>query len=79
MSPSKLLMPLDTHIHSVCKGLGFTARKAADFKTVMEITEVFRQIRPRDPVRYDFALSRLGIRLELDLDQVVQTLMGISE
>lgn len=59
---SKLIVPLDTHMHRIGVTFGFTRRKAADLRTAMEITEGFRRIRPEDPVRYDFALTRLGIR-----------------
>jgi uncharacterized protein (TIGR02757 family) len=59
---SKLMVPLDTHMHRICFLLKMTHRKNADMRTVREITRAFRQIEPEDPVRYDFALTRLGIR-----------------
>jgi uncharacterized protein (TIGR02757 family) len=59
---SKLLIPLDTHMHRLGLAMGFTERKQADLKTVLEITDMFRRINPHDPVRYDFCLTRLGIR-----------------
>ena len=64
---SKLLIPLDTHMHRIATGLGATKRKAADMHTVIEITEAFGRLAPQDPVRYDFALTRLGIRGEMDV------------
>ena len=60
--PSKLIMPVDTHIHRICRKLYLTRRKQADLKTALEITEKFRRIAPDDPVKYDFALTRLGMR-----------------
>ncbi len=63
--PSRLVVPLDTHMHRIARTLGFTARTQADLKTAMETTEGFGRIRPRDPVRYDFCLTRLGIRSDL--------------
>jgi uncharacterized protein (TIGR02757 family) len=60
--PSQLMVPLDTHMHRIGLTLGLTKRKAGDLRTAMEITDAFRRIRPEDPVRYDFALTRLGIR-----------------
>jgi uncharacterized protein (TIGR02757 family) len=66
ISPSKLVVPLDTHMHRICTELGLTKRKAADLRTAVEITEAFRGLSPSDPVRYDFCLTRLGIRDELD-------------
>jgi hypothetical protein len=35
-------------------------------RTAIEITEAFRKISPEDPVRYDFVLTRFGIRKDLD-------------
>jgi uncharacterized protein (TIGR02757 family) len=64
----KLFVPLDAHMHRVGIALGFTERKSADMKTALEVTEAFKKIRPDDPVRYDFALTRLGIRSDMDLE-----------
>ncbi|MBN2565203.1 MAG: DUF2400 family protein, partial [Candidatus Eisenbacteria bacterium] len=52
--------------------LGLTERKQADLRTALEITEGFRRIRPDDPVRYDFALTRLGIRTDVDETVLLQ-------
>lgn len=62
VSPAKLIVPVDTHMHRIAKGLGLTKRDVADLRTACEITAAFRIIAPEDPVRYDFALTRLGIR-----------------
>ncbi len=64
---AKLIVPLDTHMHRIGLALGATRRKAADMRTALEITDAFRRISPEDPVRYDFALTRLGIRSDMDL------------
>lgn len=64
--PSKLIVPLDTHMYNICRRMGLTERKAANLKTALEITEAFREISPEDPVRYDFAITRLGIRDDMD-------------
>jgi uncharacterized protein (TIGR02757 family) len=66
VSPSKLIVPLDTHMHRIAMALGFTERKQANLRTAIEITEAFRRVSPRDPVRYDFVLTRFGIRKDLD-------------
>lgn len=68
VSPAKLCIPLDTHMHRICLLLGLTGRKNVDIKTALEITSAFHAIVPDDPVRYDFALTRLGIRKDADLD-----------
>jgi len=61
VDPSRLLIPLDTHIFGFARMCGFTRRNAPDGRAVNEITSVFRRICPQDPVRYDFALTRPGI------------------
>ena len=63
---SRLIIPLDIHMHRISLQLGLTKRKQADLKAAYEITAAFRSIEPDDPVRYDFALTRLGIRDDLD-------------
>lgn len=69
ISPTQLIVPLDTHMHKISLGLGLTKRKSPDMKTALEITGAFREISPKDPVRYDFALTRLGIRDEMNIDE----------
>ena len=59
--PSRLIVPVDTHMLRLGRILGFTDRRQADLTTAQEITEGFRKIAPEDPVRYDFSLTRLGI------------------
>jgi uncharacterized protein (TIGR02757 family) len=68
ISPSRLVVPLDTHMHRISRALGLTRRVQADARTALEVTRAFREIRPRDPVRYDFALTRLGIRKDCVYD-----------
>ena len=67
----KLIIPLDTHMAGICRALGITERKQADMKTAIEITDFFRDVNPEDPVRYDFALTRLGILDGTDLPSFV--------
>jgi uncharacterized protein (TIGR02757 family) len=64
--PRLLITPLDTHAHRIISRLGLTARKTADLRTALEATAAFRCIAPEDPVRYDFALTRMGIRNDGD-------------
>lgn len=59
--PSQLLMPLDTHIARIAGYLGFSTRKTAGLAMVLDITRALRQVDPTDPIRFDFALCRLGI------------------
>jgi len=69
---SKLLVPLDTHMFNIAVIFGFTNRKQADLKTAREITNAFKQICPEDPVKYDFALTRFGIRSEMKITDIVE-------
>ena len=62
LCPSKLIIPLDVHMHKISLELGLTTRKQANMKTALEITHAFSRIVPADPVRYDFVLTRRGIR-----------------
>jgi uncharacterized protein (TIGR02757 family) len=61
ISPSKLVIPVDAHIQRICRLLGFTARKQADWKMAREITAQLRRFDPLDPVKYDFSICHLGI------------------
>ncbi|MDB9823415.1 TIGR02757 family protein [Deltaproteobacteria bacterium] len=72
VSPSGLIIPLDTHMHKICLDLKMTVRKQADMLTAIEITAAFGEIVPKDPVRYDFALTRLGIRKDADLESFLR-------
>ena len=56
-----LIIPVDTHIHRVAVFLGLTDRKAADWKTAVQITHGLAALNPTDPVGYDFSLCHLGI------------------
>ena len=75
---SKLIVPVDTHMHKICHLLGLTARKHADMGTATEITKAFRTIAPADPVRYDFSLTRLGIRKDADMAAFLKQFGGTS-
>ena len=55
-----LLMPLDTHTFKMSQKLGLLKRKSYDMKAAMELTDTFRTWDENDPVKYDFALYRLG-------------------
>jgi uncharacterized protein (TIGR02757 family) len=69
---SRLVVPLDTHMYKAGRALGFTARRSPDLRAAWEITLGFARIVPEDPVRYDFSLTRLGIRDEASLDELLE-------
>lgn len=54
--PSKLLMPIDTHVENMSRAVGLTRRKSRNWRMAREITERLRLLDPEDPVKYDFAL-----------------------
>jgi uncharacterized protein (TIGR02757 family) len=58
---AKLIVPIDVHMGRLCGFLGFHNKKNISLKTAVEITRHFAEIEPSDPVKYDFALSRIGI------------------
>jgi uncharacterized protein (TIGR02757 family) len=58
---AKLVVPVDTHMARLCRILGFYDRRAVSLTTAVEITQRFARLEPADPVKYDFALSRIGI------------------
>ncbi len=61
VDPAKLVVPLDTHVHRIATFLGLGRRKSADWKAARAITDRLAKLDPADPVRYDFAICRLGI------------------
>jgi len=72
LKPSELIYPLDTHIFSIAKTLGATDRKSADFKAALDTTKFFRRINPSDPLKYDFVLTRFGIRPDLNKNELLK-------
>ncbi len=57
---SDLLAPLDTHTHKMALKLGLIKRKSYDLKACLELTEAFKKFDKNDPIKYDFALYRMG-------------------
>jgi len=57
----KLVIPTDTHVHLVSRRLGLTRRRTADWKTARQITDALSRFHQTDPVRFDYALCRIGI------------------
>ncbi|MEA1914919.1 MAG: TIGR02757 family protein [Campylobacterota bacterium] len=57
---SDLILPLDTHTFKVSQKMGLLNRKIYDLKSAILITEKLREYDPLDPIKYDFALYRLG-------------------
>jgi uncharacterized protein (TIGR02757 family) len=67
---SKLIIPLDTHIANITKHFGFTKRATADMKMALEITNAFKRLSPTDPIKYDFSITRFGIRDDMSVQDL---------
>lgn len=61
VSPGKLIVPLDTHVARIVRQLGLTKVKQPNWRMAKEVTQRLRAFDPEDPVKYDFALCRLGV------------------
>jgi uncharacterized protein (TIGR02757 family) len=61
VSTSRLVLPLDTHLARIVRYLGLTDYRTAGWAAALDATRTLRLLDSRDPVKYDFALSRLGI------------------
>ncbi|MBI4575579.1 MAG: TIGR02757 family protein [Planctomycetes bacterium] len=61
LPPALLVIPLDTHVARISRYVGLTSRRTADWAMALEVTRTLRLLDPADPVKYDFALSHLGI------------------
>ena len=61
VSPRRLVIPLDTHVARIARYVGLTTRTTPDWKMALDVTHSLRRFDPGDPVKYDFAICRLGI------------------
>jgi uncharacterized protein (TIGR02757 family) len=61
VSPSTLVIPLDTHVIRIGQCLGLTRYRSPGWRMARQITESLRRLDPEDPTRYDFALCHLGM------------------
>jgi uncharacterized protein (TIGR02757 family) len=59
--PSILSCPLDVHSGNVARKLGLLTRAQNDGKALNELDLKLRELDPKDPVKYDFALFGLGV------------------
>ena len=58
---SRLVMPLDTHVARISRRLGLLRRASDDRRAAIEVTDALRRFAPNDPLRYDFAITHIGI------------------
>jgi uncharacterized protein (TIGR02757 family) len=62
VSPSKLVVPLDTHVIRLGQCLRLTRYTSPGWRMASDITSSLRRLDPDDPVRFDFSLCHLGMR-----------------
>ena len=75
VSPAQLIVPLDVHMERIGQMLNLTGRKSPNMGMALDITEAFRSMAPDDPVKYDFALTRFGIRDGLEPADLLRCLV----
>jgi uncharacterized protein (TIGR02757 family) len=61
IEPARLVVPVDVHMGRLCKILGLYDQNTLSLAAALTITKSFAEVEPADPVKYDFALSRIGI------------------
>lgn len=60
VSKSDLILPLDTHTFKVSQKLGLLQNRTYNLKSALEITQKLKEFDKNDPIKYDFAIYRLG-------------------
>lgn len=61
VSPSRLVLPLDTHVARLVRDLGLTDRQTADYRMARQATDALLRLDPADPLRFDMPLCHLGV------------------
>ena len=61
LDPARLVIPLDAQIITLARRLKLTRYRSPGWRMAVDITERLRRLDPRDPVKYDFALHRMGL------------------
>ena len=75
VDPKALVIPLDAHIITLGRRLELTRYRSPGWRMALDITASLRRLDPRDPVKYDFALHRMGLWKK---EQQVRSLEGLS-
>jgi uncharacterized protein (TIGR02757 family) len=68
VSPAQLIVPLDTHVIRVGRGLGLTVRRSPGWQMAAEITASLRAFDQADPIRFDFSLCHIGMEKSCGFD-----------
>lgn len=59
-SPTLLYVPIDVHVLAWARRHALLTVHAPSWQSVVRLTEIFRQLSPDDPLRYDFAIVTAG-------------------
>ena len=60
ISPSHLILPLDTHTFTLCIHLGILRSRVYNLQSALQASDSLALMCEDDPIKYDFALYRLG-------------------
>jgi uncharacterized protein (TIGR02757 family) len=58
---ARLVIPLDAHVRAIARRTRLTRYRSPGWSMAVDITRSLRRLDPRDPVKYDFALHRMGL------------------
>ena len=61
VSPSRLVVPLDTHICRLGRCLRLTRYTSPGWRMAADITASLRVLDPADPIRFDFSICHVGM------------------
>jgi uncharacterized protein (TIGR02757 family) len=61
IDPARLVIPLDVHVARIARYVGLLRRRTSDWRAAVEVTSNLRRFDAADPVRFDYALCRLGV------------------
>jgi uncharacterized protein (TIGR02757 family) len=61
VDPSRLVIPLDAHVLAIARRTRLTRYRSPGWAMAVDITRSLRRLDPKDPVKYDFALHRMGL------------------
>lgn len=76
INPSALIIPVDTHVCRIAKLLRLTKKKNPSWAMAEEITKNLKNLDPLDPVKYDFALTRIGMLHRYKLQEIIRKLQS---
>ena len=61
VEPRALVIPLDAHVQHIARRVRLTTYRSPGWAMALDITKRLRRLDPLDPVKYDFALHRMGL------------------